>query len=330
MSMTMRENNMAIFNGKQPDYYGDIMDAVEFVFDPIFNKDRIPQDGERHLDSWGTTYIWKPDSPGAHPVAAPETLVIKNIEDWKTSVTPPRLDDFDWTETERLAAEVDRSEKFVGFFCASGLFERSHHLMGFENALVEYMLNEDKVAELLRFIADFKIEHIKKAAKYMKPDIIFFHDDWGSKTNVFLPPDLWRRLIKPLHKEIVDVAHDCGMIFMHHADCYCEPLVCDMVEMGIDIWQGAIPQNDICEIQRVTKGQLPMSGGIDGPKIDVVNITEEAIRAEVRRTVDEYCPGGKFFPGIPGSRCHIEFNERVWRDELEKYGREWAEKHPIT
>ena len=65
-----------------------------------------------------------------------------------------------------------------------------------------------------------------------------------------------------------------------------------MVEIGIDIWQGVIAQNDIVEIQRITEGKLAMVGGIDGPKIDVENITEEQIRAEVRRAVDTYRPDG--------------------------------------
>ena len=84
----------------------------------------------------------------------------------------------------------------------------------------------------------------------------------------------------------MQAAHDEGIMFIHHADCICQPLVEDMIEIGIDIWQGTIPQNNIVEIQRVTKGKLPMIGGIDGPKIDIEHITEEEIRAEVRRAFD--------------------------------------------
>ena len=186
------------------------------------------------------------------------------------------------------------------------------------------------MAELLRVIADYKIRYIQLAAQHMHPDIIFFHDDWGSKYRPFLKPDLWRELIKPLQREIVQTAHDCGMLFMHHADCFCQPLVEDMVEIGIDIWQGAIPQNDIVEIQRITKGRLAMVGGVDGPKIDVENITEEEIRQEVRRAIDTYCPGGRFFPGIANGICFREWNNQIYMDELYAYGEAWAKQHPIA
>ena len=99
--------------------------------------------------------------------------------------------------------------------------------------------------------------------------------------------------------------------------------------MGIDIWQGVIPQNDIVEIQRVTEGKLPMIGGIDGPAIDVASITEEGIRAEVRRAIDTYCPAGRFYPAIPNGRCFREWNNAIAQDEMRTYGAAWAKAHPI-
>ena len=72
-----------------------------------------------------------------------------------------------------------------------------------------------------------------------------------------------------------------------------------------------------------------MVGGVDGPKIDVENISDEDVRAEVRRAIDTYCPGGRFYPSIPNGVCFLRRNNELYRDELEKYGREFAQKHPI-
>ncbi len=327
--MTPRENAMAIFECRQPDTYTDFMTSLAFVIDPIFGRDSIPRDGQIHKDSWGTPFLFKKDAPGAHPMFDDETAVIRDITKWKEQLTVPTFDGLDWSAAQAREKQVDREKNFCAFFCTRGLFERSHHLMGMQNALVNYMLYPEEMAALLRVIADYKIETIKQVAAHLHPDVIFYHDDWGSKQNVFLPPDLWRELIKPLHTEIVKTAHDCGILFVHHADCICQPIVKDMVEMGIDIWQGVIPQNDIVEIQRITEGKLPMIGGIDGPAIDIANITEEAIRAEVRRAIDTYCPAGRFYPAIPNSRCYREWNNSIAHDEMDRYGVEWAQKHPI-
>ncbi len=320
---------MAVFNRQQPDYYGDFMPALEFVWDPVIMRDGVPQDGLEHKDSWGTVFCFSPGAPGAHPVVNEGNAVIKDITKWQEQLRVPPLTGLDWSEAEAQAKKVDRNEKFCALFCAGGLFERSHHLMGMETAFMNYMEYPEEMAGLLRVIADYKIESLKLAAKHFRPDIVFYHDDWGSKQNVFLPPRIWREIIKPLHTEIVKTAHECGMMFMHHADCICQPLVLDMVEMGIDLWQGVIAQNDILEIQRVTEGKLAMIGGIDGPAIDIADITEEQIRAEVRRAFDTYCPGGRFYPSIPNGCCFRKWNNDIYMDELESYGRKWAREHPV-
>jgi len=320
---------MALLNYQQPDYYGDFMPALKLIPDPEFKRNRTPQDGQIHHDVWGTAICFKPGAPGAHPVVNSQNAVIKDIEKWKEQLVVPSLKDLDWSETAAMAAQVNREEYFCAVYSPCGLFERTHYLMGMENALANYLEYPEEMAEILRIIADYKIEWFKQAAKYMKPDIVFYHDDWGTKQNVFLPPRVWRELIKPLQKEIVQTAHDCGIIFMHHADCVCQPLAQDMVDIGIDLWQGTIPQNDIVEIQRVTDGKLPMIGGVDGPKIDIENITEEEIRAEVRRAFDTYCPGGRFYPSIANGRCFRKWNNDIYLDEMAKYGREYAKTHPL-
>ena len=327
--MTPRENAVAVFNRQQPDYYGDFMPTLEFMPDPVFMRDRVPQDGQEHKDSWGTVFCFTPGSPGAHPVVNDQNAVIKDITKWEEQLTVPTLNNLDWRAAEAQADKLNRREKFCALFCAGGLFERSHHLMGMQNAFMNYMEYPDEMAGLLRAVADYKIEYLKLAALHLKPDIVFYHDDWGSKQNVFLPPQLWREIIKPLHTEIIETAHECGIMFMHHADCICQPLVLDMVEMGVDLWQGVIPQNDIVEIQRITQGKLAMIGGIDGPAIDVEDITEEQIRAEVRRAFDTYCPVGRFYPSIANGCCYRKWNNDIYLDELASYGRKWAQEHKI-
>ncbi len=327
--MNLKENVMAIYHGEQPDYYGDIMPAIELIMDPVFESDLVPQDGREHKDSWGTVRLFLPGSPGPHPHLTPENLVIKDIERWEEQLAVPSLDGFDWSGAKKQTAAVNREEKLVGSFCPGGLFERSHFLMGFEDALMNYLEYPDEMAELLRKIADYKIAYIKMITEQYRPDIIFYHDDWGSKQNLFLPPRVWRDIIKPLQKEISDTIHDCGILYMHHADCICQPIVEDMVEIGVDIWQGVIAQNDIVEIQRITRGELAMVGGIDGPKVDIENITEAEIRSEVRRAIDTYCPGGRFYPSIPNGICFREWNNSIVMDELAVYGRKFAQEHPV-
>ena len=327
--MTPRENAMAIYNREQPDRYDDLMNALVLLPDPVLLANMVPQDGQPHQNLWGVTYVWKPGAPGAHPYITDENKVLKDLDLWEEQVKVPSLDGLDWGPAKEAEAKVDRGEKMVSFLFGGGLFETSHFLMGMEDALLNYQIDPDTMIDFLTVVKDWKIEYIRRMAEELHPDIIFYHDDWGNKKNTFLPPSVWREVIKPLQQEISDAIHDCGMIYMHHADCICQPIVTDMVDIGIDVWQGVIAQNDIVEIQRITEGKLAMVGGIDGPAIDLSNTTEEEIRAEVRRAIDTYCPAGRFYPSIPNGCCFHERNDAIYRDELEKYGRQFALEHPI-
>ncbi|MCL2632693.1 MAG: methyltransferase [Coriobacteriia bacterium] len=327
---TIRENAEAILAGDQPDYYFDFMYSMTLVPDPEELRSPKPKrGGEEVVDEWGVTYQWPEGAQGPQPVARPETLAIPDIQSFAKHLIVPDVYGADWTETKRQADAVDREEKYVAIMSGCGLFERSHTLMGLENALRNYLLSPDKVWELLNIIKDYKIAYLEEAAVNIQPDVVFYHDDWGHKRNVFLPPDIWRKMIKPLHAEIVAKAHELGIFFLHHADCILEPLVMDMVDMGIDAWQGVIAQNDILEIQRVTKGRLAMIGGFDSYRLDTSSTTEADIRAEVRRVIDTYCPAGRFFPGIPNGILYTPGLMSIYLDEMASYGREWALKNPM-
>ncbi|NLG10193.1 MAG: methyltransferase [Coriobacteriaceae bacterium] len=328
--LTLRENALAILHGKQPDKYDDFMNAMQFLLDPIWLADRVPQDGEFHKDSWGVTKCFLPGAPGPHPHITPENIVCKNIEEWEKYVIAPDIDALDWTDAREQASQINRDEKFVGLFSATGIFERSHFLMGMEDAFCNYLEYPEEMTALINYLADWKIKGIYRAGEEVRPDVVFYQDDWGSKQNLFLPPAVWREIIKPATKRISDAIHDIGALYVHHADCYCQPIVEDMVELGVDIWQGVIPENDIVEIKRITNNKLAMIGGIDVPYCDRENATEEEIRSHVREKIDLYCPGGYFFPGLPSGACLNAWNDSICRDELDKYGRQWAQEHPVV
>lgn len=328
--LTPKENALAILHHEQPDYYCDIMSAVKAIPDPVKESDNIPQDGLPHKDSWGVTKCWPPIAQGAHPICTPETLVIPDIEEWEKYLKVPSLDDLDWTHAIEETAKIDRSQYFACMYMSTGLFERSHFLMGMEDAFCNYLEYPDEMLELLAVIRDHKIAQIYRAGETVHPDAIFFQDDWGHKLGMFLPPDLWREMIKPYQIEIAKAIHEIGALYIHHADCVCQPIVEDMIEIGIDVWQGVIPQNDILEIQRVTGGRLAMQGGFDVPKYDVETSTEEEIRQAVRDMVDTFCPAGRFFPARPSARFTIPEKGVIFEDELAKYGRQWAQEHPIA
>ena len=103
-----------------------------------------------------------------------------------------------------------------------------------------------------------------------------------------------------------------------------EPIVEDMAELGIGIWQGTLPQNDIVKLQKQLKGRMVLMGGIDAAIVDRADATEEEIRTETRRVLETYCPNGNFIPCITygGPGTIYPQGDQFINDEIDRYNRE--------
>ncbi|MGI6333207.1 MAG: uroporphyrinogen decarboxylase family protein [Saccharofermentanales bacterium] len=330
--MNKKENWLRTINNDSPAWipqpwepFVGSFPGTPFIFDAISGSIQPAKKvlDEPYYDAWGVQWILQTGSPASIPLHTADNLVIKDITCWEDFVKFPELDGHDWSFAQRAAAEVDRNQAMVMPMIFAGVFELSHALMGFEDALCNYMLEPEAMTGLITALADWKIGHLERVIDKLKPDVIHYHDDWGSKHNLFLDPEVWRAIIKPQQQRIVDFVKSAGIIFMHHSDSICEPIVEDMAEMGIDIWQGVIPQNDIVAIQRRLNGRMALMGGIDAQVIDHPDYDEQVIRDEVRRCIDTYCPQNYFIPCIPNLFAIHPEVERIYLDEIKVYGQEW-------
>ena len=154
----------------------------------------------------------------------------------------------------------------------------------------------------------------------LQPDVIFSHDDWGTKDALFMQPDVWREFFKEPYRRLYGYVRSRGVMVVHHADSYLSPIVEDMAEIGIQCWQGVLPKNDIPELQQRLRGRMVLMGGI-GAAIDRADATEEEIRAYVASALEEYAPGGSFIPSITYGLAGTVFKhvDPFIDDEIEKY-----------
>ena len=70
-----------------------------------------------------------------------------------------------------------------------------------------------------------------------------------------------------------------------------------MAEIGIQVWQGTLPENDIPALQRHLSGKLTLMGGF-GAAIDRADAQPDEILAYARDALARCCPGGHFIPSI--------------------------------
>ena len=217
--------------------------------------------GTTSIDKWGTEILFPEDAPGPMPHVTNENKVCPDITRWKEYVKVPDLAancSQGWEDALASAAAVDRSEKLVMGFMGTGVFEQCHFLMGFEDTLMNFLLEPEAMHELVDAVAEYRFQYAKLLVDNLKPDVILSHDDWGSKRSLFMQPDTWREFFKDHYKRIYGYMKDHGVIVIHHADSFCEPIVEDMVDIGIDVWQGVLPENDIVKLQKQLDGRMTL------------------------------------------------------------------------
>ena len=109
----------------------------------------------------------------------------------------------------------------------------------------ELFKNTAKYAAIVKeAYADYRIEQFEYIKKYLDVDFVMMHDDWGNQNNMFFSPEMWRKFFKEPERRMVKRAKELGMHYMHHSCGYIEPIIPDMVEIGIESWHGGAPSNN--------------------------------------------------------------------------------------
>ena len=296
--LTKRQNMIETMKGGHPDRFVNGYEALGLVMGSPFGKrNPNPKPGELNVvNAWGVTKSWPKGTPGAFPVHTPDKIVIKDIDEWQKYLKIPRVvyDAEEWEPFIEMYEKVDRNEQFACTYFAPGVFEQCHYLLEIQNCLMAFYESPDEMHELIDAITQFELDYAAEVCKYLKPEGLFHHDDWGSQQSTFLSPDMFREFIKPAYMKIYHYYKEHGVqLIVHHSDSYAATLVPDMIDMGIDVWQGVMRTNDIPALIKQYGGQITFMGGIDSATVDYEGWTEEEVAKQVRAAC-ESC-GTKYF-----------------------------------
>ena len=145
-------------------------------------------------------------------------------------------------------------------------------------------------------MADYKIEIIKNLKKYYMCDVVIYMDDYGMENNLFMSLDMWREMIKPHLKKVIDATHELGMIYEQHCCGYVEPLIPEFVELGVDaldpIQASANPNAK--KLKQKYGDKITFVGGGDLQIFDRADVDDNEIKAELRRVFNDFASGGSY------------------------------------
>ena len=294
--LTPRENFYQAAKGLNPDRYANQYEALRLCLHVAMFHSPGPKYGEELVkDAWGVAKSFPIGTPGAFPVHnPPEYIVIKDIEHWQDYVHAPSLDfpDEEWDALrENVYDKVDTNLAYRTTFFAPGLFEMCHNLGEITNTMMNLMMYEDEMHDLINYLKDYELRLAELICSKLKPDCLFHHDDWGSRTSTFMSPAMFEDFYVEPYKEIYKYYKDHGCeLVVHHSDSYGATLVPAMIEMGIDVWQGCMSSNNLPELTREYCGKIGFMGGFDGADFDKEDWNKDDIREKVWTMLDACTP----------------------------------------
>jgi uroporphyrinogen decarboxylase len=200
-------------------------------------------------------------------------------------------------KARRLRESTDRA--VVGLF-GGNMFETPQFLYRIDNYLLALHLYPDDVERFSRRLCEIHLANLEKWLGAVGPyiDIILFGDDLGGQQGPLLPPEAYRRFIKPYHKalwtrakELADVKvmlHCCGGV---------RELLDDLIDAGLDAVnpvQFNCRGMDTAELKAGYGRRLAFWGGGCDTREVLPGGTPEEVAAHVRRQVGLLEPGGGF------------------------------------
>jgi uroporphyrinogen decarboxylase len=258
-----------------------------YFFDEYQIGWRMPVDGGMYYDMF------------EHPLSG--EITAENVDQY---TLPDPLDPARFAGLREASLKVLEQEKrtlIVGNISA-GIFELYLWTRGYKEGYADWAGNPQLAHKMMRKFEELQMAYWEKMFEVMEGipiDVVQMADDLAGQNGMLISPNSYRKLLKPLHEEMFDYIHSKSdaKIFFHSCGAI-RTLIPDLIEVGVDILnpvQVNAAKMDSAEIKREYGEDICFwGGGVDTQKAFDENHTPEEVRADVRKRLDDFMPGGGF------------------------------------
>jgi uroporphyrinogen decarboxylase len=248
---------------------------------------RMPKEGGLYYDMF------------AHPLDGNITE-----EDVERFQLPDPLDPSRFAGVREAALKVIEDERralIVGNMSA-GIFELYMWTRGFLDGYTDWAGNQNLAQKILHKYMDLQLAYWERMFEVLDGipiDIVQMADDVAGQNSMLISPNSYRKSLKPLHKEMFDYIHSKSdaKVFLHSCGSM-SPIIPDLIEIGVDILnpvQVSAHDMDSAELKREFGQHVTFwGGGVDTQNAFDERHTPAEVRADVRRRLEDFMPGGGF------------------------------------
>jgi uroporphyrinogen decarboxylase len=247
---------------------------------------RMPKEGGHYFDLV--------DFPLKEP-----TLEALDSFAWPDTADPARWEGLDLES--RWLFENTSYGLVVGCVFGGGIFEFPQYLRGMQSFLIDLKAETVFADALMGHITDVMCEAYTHMLDKVGPNIqvISVCDDLATQTGPMISPEIYRKRIKPLQKQLINsIKAKTDAFIMYHGCGSNQEFLPDLIEIGVDIFNpvqvSAKGMGDTRELKRIFGRELSFWGGVCDTQQILPFGTPDQVRDETRRRLDDLMPGGGF------------------------------------
>ena len=181
-----------------------------------------------------------------------------------------------------------------------GIFEQPARVMGLQNFLMALVSEPAFADRLMETITDIYIESCNNYLDQVGPyiQVFTYWDDVAGQNGWLIRPELYRKLIKPKQKRLVEaIKRKTDAKLFYHSCGATRDLIPDLIDIGFDILN-PVQVSARGMDTKALKAQFGRDivfwgGGVDTQRVLPFGKPEEVVD-EVKRRIDDLAPGGGF------------------------------------
>lgn len=256
-----------------------------------YEGDQKDIDEDTYLDEWGTT--WQKSGGGHYlyvdgpffGIKHPDLALLENHA-WIDPDNPGYYRGL----AERAAALRHDTDCAIILNLPVGIVHHAQFLRGFADSLKDLYRHRDFIDRLYGILADWWIQVADNALTAVAPnvDLVFFGDDLASQQGPLFDPAVYRELIKPHHRRMIDVAKAHGVKVVYHSCGAVSSLIEDLVDIGADALnpvQVSAKNMDPADLKAAFGSRIAFWGGINTQSVLPFGTPDE-VRREVHKVID--------------------------------------------
>ena len=254
---------------------------------------------DRYRDEWGVERVRPQDSHYYDIIDFPLSgdITRKQIADY------PWPDPDDPVRTAKLKERVNwirnETDCAVVLGMPAAFVHTSQYLRGFEDWFMDFAGDWDLMTYLFDAVLDVTLAMSRKILEEVGPDVdvVMGSDDIGLQNGLMVPPEVYRKVIKPRHAKYFGLMHDMSpaKVLFHTCGSVVD-IMGDLVDIGVDAInpvQVSAAGMDPVELKKNWGDKMSFWGAIDTQHV-MPHGSVDDVKAEVERRMEDLGEGGGY------------------------------------